>query len=76
MNSYDLNSIIQNQIDINKSRDVEKSNDEIEKIEKTVKKDVEISENMKGQIQSIEDTLEEQGRMVVIKMITRRLTDL
>ena len=89
MNSYDLNSIIQNQIDINKralkstesvpvmnSIDLETYNHKIEKRENTFKEDVEMNIHMKSQIKSIESTLEEQGRMLIYKMITRCLTDL
>ena len=34
-----------------------------------------MNDHMKAQIKSIESTLEEQGRMLGLKMITRRLTD-
>ena len=64
MNSFDLKSIIQNELDNN-----------IKKGENSVIKDVEMNVHMEGQIESIESTLEEQGRMLVNKMMTRLLTD-
>ena len=48
MDSFDINSIIQNEIDINKSKDLETHNDKIEKRDKTVIKDVEMNDHMKG----------------------------
>ena len=64
MNSFDLKSIIQNELDNN-----------IKKGENSVIKDVEMNEHMEGQIESIESTLKEQGRMLVNKIIIRLLTD-